>query len=68
MAKILDVDFKKKRLNFSFEDAVSDQKVKEIAKKLAEVTYDIEYITRDPIYMDWIKGLFRNIVQNLRDR
>lgn len=48
--------------------ALTDKKIKEMSLVLAAVVVDIEAITKDPVYVDWCKGLFINILKNLKDR
>lgn len=67
--KIIDVDFKKKRVNFTFEHACNKQRVDKVQLGLARVMVDIKRICKDDdLYHDWCMHIFSNILANLKGR
>ena len=67
--KIIDVDFKNKKRNFSFETKTNKKNIERVQSNLSSALIDIQKIcSDDKVYYDWCLSMFYNIVVNLKGR
>lgn len=67
--KIIDVDFKNKRRNFTFEVVTKRNEMERVHKNLSKALVDIKAICEDDkLYYEWVLGILSNIVRNLKGR
>lgn len=67
--KIIDVDFKNKKRNFTFEILTKKNEIERVQKNLRAAIVDIKKICEDDkLYYDWALCLFSGIIRNLKGR
>ncbi len=62
MGKIIDVDFKKKRVNFTYEESLKDQQIEALKKAFAAIVMDVHIITKDREYASWLSNEFGKLI------
>ena len=69
MCKIIDVDFKKKKLNFTYQSAVRLNKIKGAEQKLKDALIDIKQICADDSRLfDQILNIISHVIMSLRSK
>ena len=63
--KVLDIDFKKKKLNFGFDD-LTNKKIDDTEKLLIKAIQNMYAVTKDEMYCEYWAKAFGKIVQNMR--
>ena len=68
MAKIFDVDFKQKQINFTFEDGIKkdDINIRRLMVNFADSLNVINSTTKDRQYVESCAEVFRNILIKIR--
>lgn len=62
MGKIIDVDFKKRKVNFTYEESLREQQLDALKKAFAGIVMDVHLITKDREYASWLSNEFGKLL------
>jgi hypothetical protein len=68
VAKIIDVDFKRKKVNFTYDLAVRMQQIEQIRADLLNIYWRIQSIEKNRAWMNRIERIFSDIIFELKRR